>query len=267
MHTNSTFTNSGSSTTSAVVPPLRVGISHKAISTTPLVRTFSVYRPSSSSPVFVCYYLSRQARTKSATRILNAQGPKELAITTVERFPSNRENVRILDIAAGTGMCAEQLRKQGFKKIDALDGSEGMLEIAREKGLYDRYTLGELGDNTLDAATDTYDAITICALNESVMKRLPIKAYEEIIRVVKKGGYIIWVSHYRVFTDADPEREDMIRHVTSLEAKGKWKRVELRFVSSSIFSEEVTVVFQSTRSASFSAALICIHVLSVLWQY
>ncbi|XP_046360494.2 methyltransferase-like protein 27 isoform X1 [Haliotis rufescens] len=202
-----------------------------------------------------------------ATRILNAQGPKELAITTVERFPSNRENVRILDIAAGTGMCAEQLRKQGFKKIDALDGSEGMLEIAREKGLYDRYTLGELGDNTLDAATDTYDAITICALNESVMKRLPIKAYEEIIRVVKKGGYIIWVSHYRVFTDADPEREDMIRHVTSLEAKGKWKRVELRFVSSSIFSEEVTVVFQSTRSASFSAALICIHVLSVLWQY
>ncbi|XP_048253432.1 uncharacterized protein LOC124137823 isoform X3 [Haliotis rufescens] len=186
-----------------------------------------------------------------ATRILNAQGPKELAITTVERFPSNREN----------------LRKQGFKKIDALDGSEGMLEIAREKGLYDRYTLGELGDNTLDAATDTYDAITICALNESVMKRLPIKAYEEIIRVVKKGGYIIWVSHYRVFTDADPEREDMIRHVTSLEAKGKWKRVELRFVSSSIFSEEVTVVFQSTRSASFSAALICIHVLSVLWQY
>ncbi|XP_046359269.2 methyltransferase-like protein 27 isoform X1 [Haliotis rufescens] len=161
--------------------------------------------------------------------VLNSQGQKELATTTAERFPRNRENVRILDLAAGTGKCSVELRKHGFRKIDALDASEGMLNVAREKGLYDRYTVGEIGDNTLDAATDAYDAITSSVLNVLVLKKLPIKAYEEMIRVVKKGGYVIWASYDNGFTDDNPELADRRKHVRTLEAQGKWKHVELRY--------------------------------------
>ncbi|XP_046359579.2 ubiquinone/menaquinone biosynthesis C-methyltransferase UbiE-like isoform X4 [Haliotis rufescens] len=160
--------------------------------------------------------------------VFNSQGQKELAKTTAERFPRNRENVRILDIAGGTGKCSVELRKHGFRKIDGTDASEGMLNVAREKGRYDRYTVGELGVDALDAATDTYDAITICGLNVPVLKKLPIEAYEEMIRVVKKGGYIIWASFDNVFTDDDPELADRRKHVRTLEAQGKWKHVELR---------------------------------------
>ena len=32
-----------------------------------------------------------------------------------------------------------QLRELGFTQIDALDGSEGMLEVARQKNLYQKY--------------------------------------------------------------------------------------------------------------------------------
>ncbi|XP_046359497.2 uncharacterized protein LOC124137108 isoform X3 [Haliotis rufescens] len=141
----------------------------------------------------------------------------------------NLDNQTLYDRFSESAKDYDELRKHGFRKIDALDASEGMLNVAREKGLYDRYTVGEIGDNTLDAATDAYDAITSSVLNVLVLKKLPIKAYEEMIRVVKKGGYVIWASYDNGFTDDNPELADRRKHVRTLEAQGKWKHVELRY--------------------------------------
>merc|ERR1712025_944707 len=44
----------------------------------------------------------------------------------------------ILDVAAGTGLVGEELKKAGFKvdNVTALDFSPEMLEVSRKKGVY-----------------------------------------------------------------------------------------------------------------------------------
>jgi len=43
-----------------------------------------------------------------------------------------------------------QLKIQGFQHIDALDPSEGMLEKAKSRNLYDRYICDYITDKQLD---------------------------------------------------------------------------------------------------------------------
>ena len=45
----------------------------------------------------------------------------------------------IIDFGAGTGLGARLLSKEGFTNMVALDGSPGMLEIAKKEGLYKGY--------------------------------------------------------------------------------------------------------------------------------
>ena len=46
----------------------------------------------------------------------------------------NVATVKILDVAAGTGLVGVELVKVGFKHIVALDYSQEMLDLAEEKG-------------------------------------------------------------------------------------------------------------------------------------
>lgn len=43
-----------------------------------------------------------------------------------------------------------QLKKHGFQHIDALDPSQGMLDKAKEKDLYEKYICDFITDNHLD---------------------------------------------------------------------------------------------------------------------
>ena len=57
-----------------------------------------------------------------------------------ETFPrGSRNEVKVLDVGAGTGMVARGLRAEGFRHIDAVDASEAMLSVARRDNLYDNY--------------------------------------------------------------------------------------------------------------------------------
>lgn len=45
-------------------------------------------------------------------------------------------DVRIIDVACGIGVVAEDLAPHGYKNIDGLDSSKGYIEVAKSKGLY-----------------------------------------------------------------------------------------------------------------------------------
>ncbi|XP_048254885.1 uncharacterized protein LOC124148250 isoform X3 [Haliotis rufescens] len=124
---------------------------------------------------------------EKAMVVINYNGPRETAATVAQLFPSNRNNVCMLDVAAGTGLCAIELNNYNFLELDALDASEGMLLEAKKKKLYGRYIIDVLGENALDINDDTYDAVIICGLSTDIMRRLPIQAFETLIRIVKKG--------------------------------------------------------------------------------
>ncbi|OPL33327.1 hypothetical protein AM593_00039, partial [Mytilus galloprovincialis] len=66
------------------------------------------------------------------------------------------DNTEILDIGAGTGLVATQLRKYGFSKIDALEPSIGMLNLARKRNLYRNYYNCYLTSDAIPDVKDTY---------------------------------------------------------------------------------------------------------------
>ena len=45
-------------------------------------------------------------------------------------------SVRILDVACGTGIVAEEIRSKGYCNVDGLDPVQGYLTVAQSKGLY-----------------------------------------------------------------------------------------------------------------------------------
>ncbi|XP_067652688.1 methyltransferase-like protein 27 [Haliotis asinina] len=173
-------------------------------------------------------YSETSDRYDMAMVVCNYNGPKETAAVVAEYFQRNREDVRLLDVAAGTGLCAVELRKYGFLKMDALDASPGMLEEAKAKGLYDQYITDILGENTLDISTDTYDAVVMCGFSTEILQRLPMTAFEELIRIVKPGGYFINTGRKTMYTHDDGKAEQLKRQLKTLEANGKWKRVKMK---------------------------------------
>lgn len=104
---------------------------------------------------------------------------------------SRPENV--LDIATGTGDLAISLAEAGVKNITALDLSEGMLNVGREKikakKLEDKIEMS-LGDSeNLPFADNKFDAICV-AFGVRNFENLE-KGLSEILRVLKPGGVFV----------------------------------------------------------------------------
>ncbi|XP_067676563.1 methyltransferase-like protein 27 [Haliotis asinina] len=166
------------------------------------------------------------------------KGPQLTAWKTAELFPSNRKDIYILDVAAGTGLCADKLYSCGFRKMDALEPSRKMLDVARMKGLYSRYFIATLGNNALDIASDTYDVVTVSGLSTVVLKRMPLTAFEEMARIVKPGGFILISTLYNLYPDDGDVRAVIFReNMKTMEFQGKWKHVELMQYPSALFDE------------------------------
>ncbi|WAR10531.1 MET27-like protein [Mya arenaria] len=110
-----------------------------------------------------------------------------------------RAEARVLDVAAGTGMSGDRLRAHGFRHVDALDPSEGMLAKARER------ELAGLGEGH----------IKCCALTE-------------MIRLVKPGGVIVIVTRFQHLESVEEYRGRLEPLMDQFEKEGRWRRMERR---------------------------------------
>ena len=125
----------------------------------------------------------------------------------------------ILDAGAGTGLVGECLHEMGFRNMTAMDLSQGMLEVARRKNIYqalDQMTMGE----TLEYATDQFDASVIVGV--FTQGHAPAGSIDELVRVVKPGGHIVF--SLRTDTYLENGFKDKM---DSLESAGLWKLVEV----------------------------------------
>jgi len=124
---------------------------------------------------------------------------------------------RILDAGAGTGLMGEMLAKQGYKNIVAMDLSQGMLDEARKKNVYlefHRMVMGEI----LGFETDTFDAVV--SVGVLTVGHAPAGSLDELVRVTKPGGYIVFSLRPDVYRDSGFQEKQ-----TALEQAGKWKLV------------------------------------------
>ena len=141
-------------------------------------------------------------------------------IRAVESFIRYVEkDARVLDAGAGTGLVGKLLSEAGFTNIVGMDLSLGMLEEARNKGVYtqlDQMTMGE----TLGYETDSFDAVVTVGV--LTVGHAPVDSLDELIRITKPGGHIV----YTLRPDLAEEGGYKEKHA-QLEAAGLWKLAEL----------------------------------------
>jgi SAM-dependent methyltransferase len=143
-------------------------------------------------------------------------GPQRAVEFFVKYVP---KDAKILDAGAGTGLVGELLVSQGYYDLVAMDLSRGMLEEARKKKAYREFhqmVMGEL----LDYATDSFDAII--SVGVLTVGHAPASSFNELIRITKPGGYIVFSLRPDVYRDSGFKEEQ-----DSLEASGKWRLVEV----------------------------------------
>ena len=128
------------------------------------------------------------------------------------------ENRKIMDAGVGTGILGETLVLMGYNNIIGIDISEGMMEIARTKGVHLNLHKMTLGQN-LDFADNTFtDSI---AMGVFTLGHAPPESLDELIRITESGGYVIFSVRNDVYLNQGFKEKQV-----TLEKKGKWQLLE-----------------------------------------
>ena len=107
-----------------------------------------------------------------------------------EAFPNiPKDQLKILDAGAGTGLTGTELHKLGCTDIHALDISQEMLNVTKEKGVPYKICLHPSDREEDQFETGEFDAV----IDAGVLVKALVRpaAFVEIIRMVKIGELLI----------------------------------------------------------------------------
>ena len=110
------------------------------------------------------------------------------AAMTTRYLPGN--DATILDAGCGTGNLGQVLHQIGYRRIDGLDPSTGMLEVAARKGVYEQLYPLALGA-TVSLPSDSYDAVVSTGVLTS--GHAPPAALDGMLALVKPSGVVIFL--------------------------------------------------------------------------
>ena len=130
---------------------------------------------------------------------------------TVSKLLSNK-NAAILDAGAGTGLVGQALAEKGYTNLTAVDLSEKMLAIAKDRKVYKRLYQGNLEDNSIFRDSANFDAII--AAGVFAYAHAGVEILHNLFSLLKKEGLFL-------FTIREDYRQQM---QTSLE-QVPWKLV------------------------------------------
>ncbi|XP_067667923.1 methyltransferase-like protein 27 isoform X2 [Haliotis asinina] len=162
---------------------------------------------------------------------------------------NQRASVRILDVAAGTGMLAEQLWKMGFRQLDGLDPSAGMMAEAMKKRVYSNYYLEFMDGHTItELDTDTYDCLVVAAGFNTGL--IPCAALSEMVRLVKPGGLMCFGVPDARFTEVKEYINRLEPLMGWMEQDGAWQLLDRKHYDDFYDGANPGVVFRYIVSAS-----------------
>lgn len=128
------------------------------------------------------------------------------------------KDANILDAGAGTGTLGQWLHQEGYRHLVAIDLSAGMLAEAQKKNVYQQLYTMVLGE-PLDFPTATFDAVTACGV--FTYGHAPSRALDELIRITKPGGYLLFTLRPDFY-----EHSDFKTKMTDLVNQSRWTLAE-----------------------------------------
>ena len=128
---------------------------------------------------------------------------------------SNKNDVPVLDVGAGTGLIAEVMNKKNTIDIDAIDISPEMLESAKSKNCYNKLIEADLTKN-LDIDNNYYGAIV--SAGTFTHGHIGPNALDELLRVTKPSGLFVITIHSKVYVNQNLEQkfQDINEQITDL---------------------------------------------------
>lgn len=139
------------------------------------------------------------------------------AATVFARFVAPTDGP-ILDAGCGGGLQAEPLAALGFDNITGLDLSDGMLAVAKQKGIYSALVKTPLGAGLPEFADDRFGACI--SVGTFTPGHAPASAFDDLVRVTRTGGKIVTTLR------DDPDQDPLYpAKVDALIAAGKWRHV------------------------------------------
>lgn len=143
-------------------------------------------------------------------------GPAHAVEAALKYVP---KDARILDAGAGTGLVGALLAENGYENLVAMDLSQGMLEEAGKKGVYDELHQMVMGER-LDFPSDAFDAVM--SVGVLTLGHAPASSLDELVRVTKPGGRIIYTLRPDVYEDGGFEEQH-----AQLQSAGRWELTEV----------------------------------------
>ncbi|CAH3163170.1 unnamed protein product [Pocillopora meandrina] len=125
-----------------------------------------------------------------------------------------KDQIKIMDAGAGTGLIGVELKKLDYTNLCALDISPGMLNEAKKKNVYNELICAPLsGQQIPQIKSGQFDAlISGGALHEG---RVSSSAFVEMIRMVRADGLLC----FNIWEGQLGDYQEMMRQ---LEKDGKW---------------------------------------------
>lgn len=100
------------------------------------------------------------------------------------------KTAQMVDVGAGTGYLAVEVKKLGFHNIDCVEPSKNMIANQPE-GLF-RKIYQEIisSEQPCTIKSGSYDCVMLCGVVYST--HIEVEDFPELLRIVKPGGYIIF---------------------------------------------------------------------------
>ena len=125
---------------------------------------------------------------------------------------------KIFDAGCGTGLVGEILNKNSFQNLIGVDFSQEMLNIAKQKNVYQSLDLVDL-TKKLDYEDNVFDAV-ICA-GTFTCGHVGPDALREMVRITKQGGYICFTVRKQEW-----EASPYMQIINDLEDSQAWQKLE-----------------------------------------
>lgn len=119
------------------------------------------------------------------------QAPTHVAEAVLQHSPNPESIQSAFDAGCGTGLSGIALKTlfPGLKVLDGVDLSSGMLDVARETGIYTSLSVADLSIR-ISQPNDSYDVV-ICVGTLTHGHVGPSPALGEFVRIVKPGKGLV----------------------------------------------------------------------------